>query len=303
MAWSTNHRTVFHDRKLERRFRRDGFVVVDFAERQELTRLLDAYYATDSGITTGYYASLHSRDGEYKVSVDQTIRSSLWNRLDSMLVDHEPIVGAFMVKHQGDGSWVPPHQDWIVTDERAGGAVNCWFPLTPLDPDVGYMSVLPGSHRYLKGLRGSPSFPTEVGPICEVIAKDFLQPVPLELGQAIIYENRLLHGTPVNRSQSTRVCAYLSAMPRGASRVHYHLRGDGTVEGWNVAKDFFVTFNIGDRPEGDVFIEIPHYSIDPLTPEALSERHRGANSPAARLRHRGYRDPSLLGLPEFVTQR
>lgn len=289
-------RPVFRSARLEHRFRRDGWVVVDFADPAELRKLLDVYRRHDSGIATGYYASMHSTDKAYKSEVDRAIRSHFWERLASMLVDHEPIVGAFMVKHPGEGSWVPPHQDWIVTDERVGGAVNCWFPLTPLDEQVGQMSVLSGSHRYLRGLRGSPALPTEVGPISRVVADEFLVAVPLRIGQAIVYENRLLHGTPPNRSDATRVVAYMSAMPAGAERVHYYLRPDGTVEGSRVDRDFFVDFNIGDRPRGEVFTEIPDYGIEPLTPDGLRARHREANRALARLTKRGYRDPALLGV-------
>lgn len=288
------YRPVFHDRRLEARFQRDGYVVVPFIEPDEVRDLLDAYHRHDSGITAGYYASMHSHDLAYKAAVDREIRSRVWARLDALLVDHEPIVGAFMVKHPDDGSWVPPHQDWIVTDERVGGGVNCWFPLVPLDETNGRMEVLPGSHRYLRGLRGSPALPTEVGPISEIIAEQFLQPVDIAVGEAIIYENRLLHGTPVNRSGRERIVAYLSAMPVGAERVHYYRHPDGTVEGTKVHHDFFVDFNIGDRPDGEVFVEYPGYEIEPLTPEALRARHRAANATVARWRRTGYRDPDLL---------
>jgi len=294
MGEAAASRPVFHDRRREAQFRRDGYVVVSFIEPDEVKQLLDAYHRRDSGMDHGYYASMHSSDLDYKAAVDRDIRSLMWDRLSSMLVDHEPIVGAFMVKHPGPDGWVPPHQDWIVTDERVGGGINCWFPLTALDDEVGQMSVLRGSHRYLEGLRGSPSFPTQLGPISQVVADEFLEPVPLQVGQAIIYENRLLHGTPPNRSDKTRVVSYLSAMPAGATRVHYFRRDDGTVEGSRVGDDFFVDFNIGERPKGDVFVEIPDYDIAPLTVEELADRHRRANRPIARFTSRGYRDPALL---------
>lgn len=291
------NRPVFRSRRLERRFKRDGYVVVPFADPDELHAARTVYDRLDSGLANGYYASMHSRDLDYKAEVDRELRARFWDRLSALLVDHEPVVGAFMVKHPGEDSAVPPHQDWLVTDERRFGAINCWFPLMPVDETNGQMSVLRGSHRYIEGLRGSPAFPTQIGPISDVIAEEFLVPVDVPLGSAIIYENRLLHGTPTNRSDAERVVAYLGAAPTGSGRVHYYIRPDGTVEGSRVHQDFFVDFNIGDRPEGDVFVEIPDYDITPLTAEELAARHLQANRTLPRLTSTGYRDTALLHHP------
>lgn len=290
-------RPVFRDRRYEHRFRRDGYVIVPFAEPEDLHAAREVYERLDSGVSSGYYASMHSLDLDYKADVDRALRSRFWGRLSSLLVDHEPVVGAFMIKHSGEDSAVPPHQDWLVTDERRFGAVNCWIPLMPVDNTNGQMCVLRGSHRYIEGLRGSPAFPTQVGPISDVIADEFLVPVDVPLGSAIIYENRLLHGTPPNRSGAERVVAYLGAAPAGSGRVHYYMRPDGTVEGLRVPQDFFVKFNIGDRPEGDVFVEIPDYTIAPLTADELTARHVRANRPPSRLVAHGYRDSALLHHP------
>lgn len=297
MDEQSSERPVFRSRRLERRFKRDGYVIVPFADPEELLAARRVYEQLDSGVATGYYASMHSHDLDYKAAVDRELRARFWDRLARLLVDHEPVVGAFMVKHPGEDSAVPPHQDWLVTDERRFGAINCWFPLMPVDGTNGQMSVLRGSHRYIEGLRGSPAFPTQIGPISDVIADEFLEPVDVPLGSAIIYENRLLHGTPPNRSHEERVVAYLGAAPAGSGRVHYYLRPDGTVEGSRVHQDFFVEFNIGDRPDGDVFVEIPDYGIEPLTADELRARHLRANRLLPRLAGSGYRDVALLGHP------
>lgn len=279
----TTARTVFRDRALERRFRRDGYVVVPFAPAEEIAGLLSVHEGLDSGLGHGYYASMHSVDLGYKQRVHEEITSRFWPRLEALLDGHELLVGAFMVKVPGEDSWVPPHQDWIVTDEDTGAGINCWFPVTPVTVEVGRMSVLRGSHRYVAGLRGSPAFPTEVGDICTDIASELLEPIDVAVGEAIIYDNRLLHGTPPNLSSATRVVAYMSAIPEGARRVHYYIDDDGTVEGYQVGPDFFTSFNIGEKPEGERFVSIPGYTVEPLTLEQLRERHERANRWARRL--------------------
>jgi len=179
-----------------------------------------------------------------------------------------------------------------VTDEESAGAVNCWFPTSTVDEAVGRMSVLPRSHRYLRGLRGSQVFPTQVADICREVADELLEPVEVAVGEAIIYENRLLHGTPPNRPDAVRVAAYISAIPAGAPRVHYYMTPGGTVEGFHVDEDFFTTFTIGQRPVGDPFVEIPDYTVPSLSMDelrALDRDHR----PGSGVAQPGSGDPQV----------
>ncbi len=154
---------TFQDHRLERRFRSDGFVVVDLAPPEHLAPLLEVYARHASGIDAGYYPSLMSRDAGYKAAVDADLEPVLWPLLAAVLVDYEALVSAFMVKHPGPDTEVSPHQDWNTVDEpEVGATLNCWFPLTPITRRTGKMAVLPGSHRWIEGLQGESDLPHAV---------------------------------------------------------------------------------------------------------------------------------------------
>ena len=264
---------TFQDPGLQAAVERDGYAVVDFATPAVLAELRSAYQELDSGIDTGYYPSLMSSDEAYKAAAHRLITDLLWPRFGELLVDYTPLLGVFMVKHSGPETEVVPHQDWIVADESDRPTMNAWVPLTPVDDDVGRMRVLPGSHRWLDGLRGSPSFPTSWEGVYERVRDELMVTVPVEVGQAIVYDIRLLHGTPANRSDRTRVVTSLYAIPEGAPAVHYHRDDAGTVRGYRVPMDFCTTFVIGDEPPGERFVEIPGYSIEALSFDQIAERH------------------------------
>jgi len=261
------------DPELEAAFRRDGFVVVDFAPPEVISELLDAYERFDSGITSGYYPSLMSPDEDYKDKTHFKVVEELWPIFDSYIDGYEPMLGVFMVKHPGPDTEVAPHQDWIVADESERPTMNVWMPLTPVDERTGQMRVLPGSHRWLEGLRGSPTFPTQWEAEYERVRDELMVTVPLEVGQAMIYDIRLLHGTPPNLSEHTRVVTSLYAVPQGIPSVHYHRDEDGTVRGYTVPRNFCATFMIGDVPQGELFTEIPDYSIEQLSFEEIARRY------------------------------
>jgi hypothetical protein len=65
----------------------------------------------------------------------------------------------------------------------------------------------------------------------------------------------------------------LYAVPDDAGSVHYHRDESGTVRGYRVRRDFCGTFMIGDVPDGEQFVEIPQYEVEPLSFDELAERH------------------------------
>jgi len=200
--------------------------------------------------------------------------------LDRFLLDYEPLCGAFMVKHPGPDTAVPPHQDWRVADPSAGPAVNSWIPITPVDAVVGQIAVLPGSHEYFACLQGSPGFPGPWQEVHQQVQDELMETVAVEVGQALLFDNRLIHGTPPNRSSTTRVVAYVDCVPRGAEWQHWYLAVDGVAEGYRIERDFYTTARFGERPEGVPFERILDYVVDMLSFEEIrrrasdSRRHR-----------------------------
>jgi hypothetical protein len=265
---------VLRDPALEATIARDGFAVVDFVPPPVVDGLRAAYEELDSGIDEGYYPSLMSADERYKTATHRVVTDRLWPRFDELLVDYTPLLGVFMVKHPGPDTEVVPHQDWIVADESERPTMNAWVPLSPLDEDTGRMRVLPGSHRWLEGLRGSPSFPTSWEGVWERVRDELMVTVPIEVGQAMIYDIRVLHGTPPNCSPRTRVVTSLYAIPEGVPSVHYYRGPDGTVEGYRVPMDFCTTFAIGDVPEGERFVRIEDYAVEQLSFDEIAAAHR-----------------------------
>jgi hypothetical protein len=267
---------TFRDAGLQGRLERDGYVVVDLVPPEMVDELRSVYDRLDAGIDAGYYASLMSADVSYKTTAHREISGRLWPRFAELLEGYRPLLGVFMVKHPGPDTEVVPHQDWIVADESFRPTMNAWVPLTPVDAEAGEMKVLTGSHRWLDGLRGSPTFPTAWEGTYERVRDELMVTVPVEVGQAMVYDIRVLHGTPANRSAETRVVASMYAIPDGATTVHYHRDDAGTVRGFRVPDDFCTRFAIGDVPDGELFTEIPGYSVRPLTFEEISDRGAGA---------------------------
>jgi len=262
------------NRTLDRQFRRDGYVVVRALSDQQIAAAHDVFERIGSGIDSGYYASIHSTDQSYKERVDAALREIVWGACDEILLDHLCLIAAMMVKPPTGSTVVPVHQDWNTIDESNGGGLTCWMPLTPITELEGLMRVLPGSHLYMNGLRGSPGFPAPFQDISDQIRDELMVDVHVGVGDVMVMDGRVLHTTGQNRSGRNRVAAYLNAIPADAQPVHYYRNEDGRVEGYEVGLDFFTSFNIGDKPRGRRFTEIESYEVEPITMDELLRRQR-----------------------------
>lgn len=280
----TRSRT-FSDASLERRFRRHGFVVVSVGTDADTRRLVDVYRDHPSGIDHGYYTSARSDNLDYRRTVDDAITAAFSQPLASLLTDHEPLVGAFVVKHPEPGTQTVTHQDWtFVEDESVRPAVICWIPLTPVGEREGYLRVLRGSHRYLHDLRCFPPFPTRFDDVRDEVFEHLMEEVPVQVGEALLIDARLVHGSPAHQGHGVRLVAYLLMMARGAQPVNYYQDDEGTVTGYRVDPTFFITHRIGDRPEGQPLTRVTGYPREPWSYAEVEAIHRRAQRRVGRLR-------------------
>jgi hypothetical protein len=219
-----------------------------------------------------------SPDPQYKDATHSAVTEHLWPRFEALLDGYRPHLGVFMVKHPGPDTEVVPHQDWIIAEGSDRPSMTAWMPLTPVTPRAGRMRVLPGSNHWLAGLRGSPSFPTAWEGVYERVRDELMTEVVIDVGQAMVYDISLLHGTPPNHADDVRVVASLYAVPGDTTPVHYYRSPEGAVSGYHVPSNFCTRFAIGDVPDGEPFVEITDYGVTPLSFEELRERHERERS-------------------------
>lgn len=264
-------RAIFRQAELQERFDRDGFVVVPFLPAEACSRILEIFERLDAGIAAGFYSSLFSTSREYKEAVDREIRAVVGDAPAAWLEDYRSLVANFVVKMPGPESDLPVHQDWNIVDERRFRSLNCWFPLTAVGPHSGRLRVMPGSHRLFGGLRGSPHFPSELDDVREQIRERYLTDLEVQVGEAVIHDNRLVHASAANLGERPRVAVCLNMIPLAAQPLHWFRAADGTVECFRVDDGFFTSFNIGERPQGKVIATLADYRPERITAERLAQ--------------------------------
>jgi ectoine hydroxylase-related dioxygenase (phytanoyl-CoA dioxygenase family) len=147
------------------------------------------------------------------------------------------------------------HQDWSLVDERKARSVSIWCPLGATHSANGNLQMVLKSHLDFGRSRGVnvPSTFSESDELS--LRRTRLLDLPMEEGDVLIFDHRMIHCSPPNRSGSERVSAVLALIPEEESLIHQYAApgSDGTVlEMLALDPDHFYALNFFDyarKPE------------------------------------------------------
>ena len=197
----------------------------------------------------GFYAMNQQAPRDVAVRTDIALQEIGQEAIDRVLPGYRVFKGIPVIKGARGDNPVGLHQDWEYVDERYHRGFVVWAPLDGATSREGGLHVIPGSHRWLDNHRGS-GFPDPFADVADEIVRRASVPVDLEPGQAVIYDNALLHHSPANCGERTRVAIALAIAPPGASVVHFHTTDGQQAEVFEVPAndDFFTREPFGSRP-------------------------------------------------------
>ncbi len=267
---------VFRDEKLQQQFERDGYVIVDFYSPDQIEELDSLYHTLHPVDEKGFFPSTFSQDTKYRETVNTEIQRIGGKWIHDNLQDVKVMFGAFIVKYPGKDSAMSVHQDMTLVDETKYTGINIWCPLVDLTDENGVLQVLPGSHRIVPTYRGS-TIPGLYDDVQQEIL-DYLQPVYLKAGQAVIFDQSIIHYSDANISDKIRITTNIYFTHKDADfRICYWNKDFGNkVEVFEEDDTFMTNFkqfgeNIFARPTVGKSLGMVEYNFPKLTPLKLEE--------------------------------
>ena len=246
---------------------RRGFSITRLADSPTIARLRAMW--DDLGVADDdpYFTTNIHTDRATARAIDLELKAVLGPAAQEALPGYEPFLAAFIFKgsHGGAVSW---HPDWTYTDERVHRTYLFWCPLIDTDASRGTLRVVPESHRWVRGLRGSGDFPDAADGLDDLLEAHSVS-VTLEAGEAIVYDAAILHGSPPNASEIPRPAAALALAPQGAGLVHFHRRPGGPVEGWAIDESWYTVQPFGEPPTGFPRLDPWDEALVPLRAEQV----------------------------------
>jgi ectoine hydroxylase-related dioxygenase (phytanoyl-CoA dioxygenase family) len=209
----------FINNNLQKQYEEDGYVVVDCFTDKQVSEISAFYHENSKWFTDGFFSSVYAPDFDYRVKVDEFLEPYAHELVNTFFNDYQVIISSFMVKGLGDKSEMYPHQDWSNVDETLYSSFNIWIPLVDVSHKNGSLYLLKGSHLLPFTFRGSnvPDALTDYS----AFTSDSLTYIPLKAGQALIYDHRCIHYSPVNKSNRVRPACSINVAPKKAPLIHY----------------------------------------------------------------------------------
>lgn len=201
------HRRVFRDSRLEDAFTRDGYVVISLLTAPAADLLHKRLLKAVPPAAGAFFGPFREGDSPLiRARIDRLVRPVLARALEGVIVGQELFLGSALVKQPGPDGTIDLHLDSSFTADPRARAGVIWVALQDITDRGGALSVAPGSHRLGLPIQSLP-------PATQIIRHDdadligLVRSVPLSKGEAIVFDNRLVHGSPANVGDEPRVVA------------------------------------------------------------------------------------------------
>jgi Phytanoyl-CoA dioxygenase (PhyH) len=270
-------RQIFRDPELQRRFVRQGFVVVPCLTKRQVAALRETWQDFTVPVhALGFSASIMSADPAYRSAVDEATGAAFASVLRELLAGYRFSFGNYVTKRAATGL-MGVHQDPTFIDERYYEGLNVWVPLQDVTSRNGCLRVVPGSHDLNLALRGTDRrFPYPQ--LLDLIHERYLQDVPLRSGWACITSQRTFHGSHANATDEDRVCVAAIAVPVEAELLYcYQGRSTGgMIDVYRVDESYYRAHAFGSPPDDIVPSARMRPAHEIVTPERLAAAYAGA---------------------------
>lgn len=277
---------VFKQEEHQQAFEKNGFVILPFYTPEEIAELEALYHRLHPQDEKGFFPSTFSRDINYRYEADREIRRIGQRALDEYCTDIKVVCGSFIVKSPDPDSGMCVHQDMSLVDESKYTGINSWVPLVDLTVENGGLFVLPGSHRLMPTYRGS-TIPEFFAPVMEDII-DYLQPVLVKAGQAVFFDQSIIHFSPPNFSHRVRIVTNTYFTHKATEFRTYYFdkeKHNGEVEAFAQDDNFMTNFeqfgeNIHARPKVGQSLGMVPYNFPKIDKQFLETRFSKTNARA-----------------------
>lgn len=232
----------FFDKTLQEKFERDGFVVVDLLNRDEVQQLRDFYFNNKEShleVLTKMHSTCDTNNLDLILKSDELIKKIYTPKLDKILKSYESLLGGYLVKEIGENSETGFHQDPTLVNENKYISANVWVALQDTNSVNGNLRVIKGSHRMGDILVATPAFPTIFESFKDDLV-DYATEIPVKAGQAIILDNKLIHGATENLTNEERIAVVMAIKSKAAEWSFYYLDPENDQ---NKVEKFKIDFN------------------------------------------------------------
>lgn len=251
-------RNILFDENSQKELETKGYTIVQFLSdeeivylRSELNKLRPEQNYSSYKDKLSYHDSRADKDVYYKQHSTNLINKVFLPHVNRLLIECENIASSFFIKPPEKGE-VEPHQHSPVTTNIKETPVVIWCPLVDVSESNGTLQVVEGSHKIVPGIFAY-DYPNFFANYRETI-KEYSKPINLKAGNALIFDNNLIHWSGINKTGSSRFVAVSMYYPKESKPVFYYYNKDVPkyFEVFEINRDFYLQYSLQcsmDRPK------------------------------------------------------
>jgi len=278
-------RQILHDPDLQAELLEHGFVKVPlldvgelaaFNEEWDQLRPDDNWAPDGTGLNRStYHCTFLDTNQSYKRQAQDLVRAVFQPKIDQVVVDYRILTSNLYVKQPGVGRF-QIHQNWPTTEDLSITTLTVWCPMHDVDESNGTIRVVPGSHKIVSDV-ATPQRPSFFDAFEDELIDRYLQPISMRGGEALVFDDSLLHWSTENYSDAPRRAVQIETVPAEEQAVLYHLDDYGPEPQWElyaVDDAFFVDHSIDQvigRPSTVKRIGLAEFTNRGLTLEQFDD--------------------------------
>lgn len=235
-------RVILKDKEHDKILADKGYVVLRNVVAPEIRLRAQSFY-NNLGIELkdGFVLANLLTDLELRKRIHEELPKIFGACVNEIFQDVKYVLGTLAIKPPSAKSSFGLHQDWSLVDETRYHSYSMWVPLVDVSELNGCFRVLPGSCETFFHPRGM-NIPFPYQDYSTKISEDFMLPLAMKAGDALIFNHQLVHDSKSNATTETRVAAVMALLPAEAPLCHYYRQpGSDTIDLYELREDFLVT--------------------------------------------------------------
>jgi hypothetical protein len=254
---------MFRPDGLDATFWSEGWVKLPLLSRTQIDELREGFAGlrpqdgwdprTLEGSRCDYHCTFLDPDRGYRRNSDELVRALLAAPIAEALPGYRILSSNIYVKPPGAGRF-EIHQNWPTIENIDIPTLTVWIPLQDTGFHNGGIRLVPGGHRIFPDIAAASSdrffddFESE-------LIETKLQPVELRVGEALFFDDSLLHWSSDNLSDQPRITFQIEMIPMDATSVLWIRDPDDPsyFDAWAADKEYWIEYDIDSvfgRPPG-----------------------------------------------------
>ncbi len=228
---------IIKDATVEKTLQQDGWMVVpalNANDMAELHRLYETYFPKFNVPGKFNFNSNADIPSEVRVKISSGVEKVFRPHLDRLFGNYKFVVGLIFIKQSSSDPMaeVGMHFDpTLLMDEHKNRHINMWCPLMDVEENSGAMQVISGSHMFFPAVHGK-TIPFPFSKITDSLY-EVKECVCMKAGEALFFDNRIIHMTKPNLSGKTRISVILTIVAPEAQYISLYRdpnRKDAPIE-------------------------------------------------------------------------